>query len=288
MKWISLTVIYFFATSLTTFCNAQNLDIARRDSLNHKQIKKLKREEFRKTQDRYFIKFGVVNANLETKVEFELFDGLLNTRIGLEKNLGLPDKSTFFSGAIVHRFTPVSGLYAQYYGINRTESHVTEKDIIFHTDTIPAGTSSMAYFNTQVVSVGYLLSLKQDPNAFLGAYFNVYIMSLETGIQSDIGNINEKVKYAAPLPNFGLVAMFNLKKWLTLDANVGFFSLRLDDFDGTLYDFCGRLVFKPVKWFGINMSYQVFDIRVIFPYEDVNTTIDYNFRGPALGVNFNF
>ena len=122
----------------------------------------------------------------------------------------------------------------------------------------------------------------------MGTYFSIYYLALETGIQSDISNINEQIKYSAPLPNFGLVALFNLKKWLSLDANLGFFSLRTKDLEGTLYDFSGKLVFKPAKWFGINLSYQVFDIRVIFPFENVNTTVDYNFRGPAVGVNFDF
>ncbi len=285
VKWSFPVFIYAIFQALPSAGVAQH---QQDDSLTHKQIKKLKREEFKKTQERYFFKLGAMNARLDTEVSFEILNNFLTAKLGLEDNLGLPGKRTFFTAAFVHRFTPVSGLYTQYYGINRTENYSTEKDIIFQDDTIPAGTSSMAYFNTQVISAGYLLSLKQDPNAFLGAYINIYLMWLDTGVKSDIGSIDAKVRYAAPLPNFGLVAMFKLSKWLDLDANVGFFSLKLNDFDGTLYDFSARLVFKPAKWLGISLSYQEFDIRVSFPYEDINTTVDYNFRGPALGVNLSF
>jgi hypothetical protein len=179
-------------------------------------------------------------------------------------------------------------IYVNYYGINRTEDHETEQDIIFHSDTIPAGTKSKVFFNTQVVSMGYLLSLKQDPNAFLGAYFNLYVMWLKTGVYSDIGNIDTEVSFAAPLPNFGLVAMFRLNSWLHLEGNVGFFSLKMDDFDGTLFDFNMSLNFKPLHWLGLSVSYQEFDIRVGFPFESIYTTVDYNFRGPAVGLNFTF
>lgn len=288
MKRIGLTIFYLLAISFASTCIAQNRHDTNVDSLSHKQIKKLRRDEFKKTQERYFFKLGAVNARLATEVSFELVDGFLTAKLGLEDNLGLPSKRTFFTGTFVHRFTPASGLYVQYYGINRAETYSTDKDIIFQQDTIPAGTMGMTYFNTQVISTGYLLTLKQDLNAYLGAYFNIYLMWLDTGVKSDLGSINAKVKYAAPLPNFGLVAMFKLKKWLDLDANVGFFSLKLNDFDGTLYDFSARLVFKPARWLGISLSYQEFDIRVSFPYEDINTTVDYNFRGPAVGVNFSF
>lgn len=82
--------------------------------------------------------------------------------------------------------------------------------------------------------------------------------------------------------------MFKLKNWLILDGNVGFFALKINDFDGTLFDFSLRLNIKPNYWLGLSLSYQEFDIRVGFPFEEVYTTVDYNFRGPALGVNFTF
>jgi hypothetical protein len=258
------------------------------DSLTREQTKKMKREEFRKSTQRYFFKFAGVNARLDTKVEFDILDELLTAKVGLEDNLGLPGKRTFITAMFIHRITPASGIYVNYYGINRTEDHETERDIIFHSDTIPAGTKSKVFFNTQVVSMGYLLSLKQDPNAFLGAYFNLYLMWLQTGVSSDIGSIDTKVNFAAPLPNFGLVAMFRLNSWMHLEGNVGFFSLKMDDFGGTLFDFNMSLNFKPTNWLGLSVSYQEFDIRVGFPYDDIYTTVDYNFRGPAVGVNFTF
>ncbi len=148
MKWGCFTVFYFFVTSLTSVSIAGDINFTRSDSLSHKEIKKLKREKFRKTQSRYFIKLDAVRANLNISVDFELLDGFLNSRIGLEKNLGLPGKSTFFTGSVVHRIAPANGLYAQYYGINRTENYITVDDFTFKTDTIPAGTASLAYFNT--------------------------------------------------------------------------------------------------------------------------------------------
>lgn len=258
------------------------------DSLSKKEIRKEQRIAFKKDNDRFFLSFSSVRAKLNTTASFEVLDGFLSANVSLENNLGLPDKKSFFTGALMYRITPSSGIYGHYYGINRAESYITEEDIIFLGDTIPAGSEARGYFNTQVVSAGYLLSLLKDPDAFLGTYFNIYFMSLGTGVSSDLGNIDAKVYFTAPLPNLGLVAMFKLREWLYIKGNIGFFSIYLDEFSGSLYDFSARLIFKPLKWFGVDISYQEFDIRVEFPNDDIRTTIDYNFRGPALGLNFMF
>lgn len=113
-------------------------------------------------------------------------------------------------------------------------------------------------------------------------------MFLESGVKSDIGSINANVKMAAPLPNFGLLASFRLTKWLNMNGGVGFFSLNTKDFGGSLYNFDISLMTKPVRWLGISLSYQEFDVRVLFPSDEINTVVDYNFRGPALGLSFIF
>ncbi len=273
---------------LSTCALAQNEVPVQKDSLGKKELRRKNREAFRKDNKQIFFSFSAVYADLNTKASFDLLDEFLTANVGLESNLGLPNKKTFFTGSLMYRITPSSGVYAHYYGIDRSETYVTKEDLIFLGDTIPAGSEARSYFNTQVLSAGYLLSLLKDPNAFLGAYFNVYVMSLGTGVSSDIGNIDAKVYLTAPLPNFGILADFKLNDWLFLGGNIGFFSIYLDEFGGSIYDFNARLVFKPTHWMGLHVSYQEFDIRVEFPFEGIQTAIDYNFRGPALGFNLMF
>jgi len=45
---------------------------------------------------------------------------------------------------------------------------------------------------------------------------------------------------------------------------------------------------KPARWLGISLSYQEFDVRCLFPEDKVNTVVDYNFRGPSVGLSFIF
>lgn len=263
-----------------------------KDTVKDKETKKLLRQEeriqLRQSHNRFGLKFSYVYAFLDTEVSFELPHGNLSSTLSLEQNLGLPENSYFFTGSFLYRITPRSGIYAQYYGINRSETSQTDKDYIFKKDTIPAGTDIEVYFNTQVISAGYLLSVLRDPNAFLGFYFNIYFMILETGVKSEEESINSNVDLLAPLPNFGIVASFKLYKWLYLNGELGFFSLKTSTFGGSLHNFNLSLMARPVHWLGINISYQEFDVRMEFPSDDVNTVVDYNFRGPSLGLSFFF
>ncbi len=179
-------------------------------------------------------------------------------------------------------------VYTHYYGIYRGKDHQTDRDYIFKNDTIPKGTDLKAHFNTQVISAGYLFSVLRDPNAYLGFYFNIYFMFLDTGVKSDLGTINSNVKLAAPLPNLGLLVSFRLTKWLNLNGGLGFFSLNTKDFGGSLHNFDISLMSRPLPWLGISLTYQEFDVRLKFLSGNINTVVDYNFRGPSLGVSFIF
>ncbi len=276
----------FIFSSFPAWCQLNQ--VPQTDTLNKKQIRAQKRIDFKKIEDRNYLRIGFVHAHLDTELSFELPDRYLIAKIGLEDDFGLPGKKTFITASYINRLTPSSGIYANYYGIDRSENRHTDRDIIFKDDTIPAGVKSTGYFNTNVVSIGYLYSIKQDPDAYLGAFINIYFMWLDTGILSEIGDIDTKVRLVAPLPNVGLIAMFKLTSWLYLNGDVSFFSLYTKDFSGSLYSFSAKLLFKPTRWLAFDLSYQEFDIRVIFPYEEINTTVDYNFRGPALGMSFFF
>lgn len=262
------------------------------DSLSKKQTKKIVRKEWRhqarQNNQKYFIQTYLMYASLKSDVTFSKPGGIISATIGLEEQLKLPDHKNIITCTFLGRITPNSGVFAQYYGLNRNQTNTFDQDLIFFEDTIPAGTTSQIYFNTQMFSFGYLLSLLKKQEVFLGVYFNIIVMYLNLGVQSDIGNIDAPDEPLLPFPNFGLVAHFKLKNWLFLNGSVGFFGFRVKAMDESFYDFTIGLEFKPKTWFGISIGYQEFDVKALFPEENINVEVDYNFRGPAIGLNFSF
>ncbi len=253
-----------------------------------KEKKEIRRTELKNSHSRAIFMATYVFTELETKVNFKIPGGVLTASVGLEDNLDLPRNSSFLTGSFIYRFTPSSGLYVNYYGFNRTKTHVTDRDYYWGGDTIPAGSATSIFFKTQVISAGYLLSILKEPKSFLGAYFNVYVMPLKMGLKSDINKLNVAYEVIAPLPNFGILAMFSLTKWLTIYGNIGFFSLYVDALGGSINDFNIALLFKATKWLNFNVSIQNFYVHVVFPDQAIDTSVDYNYVGPAIGIALTF
>jgi hypothetical protein len=268
-------------------------DTATLQSLSRKRQRQIKKEmrwdEFRQSHRHFLFQGNLVYALLDTRIDFSITGTVLHAVIGLENNLNLPNKSMFVSGSFLWRFTPSSGLYLNYYGLNRSRDYATKHDLPWGGDTIPAGTPYTFFFNTQVISVGYVFSIFNKPNTFLGAYFNVYVMLIRTGLTGQNLVLTDATMNATvPLPNLGLLTMFQLTKWLSVNGNIGVFSLYTDALGGYIQDIKLSLVFKATPWLAFSVSFQKFYVHAIFPDTKVNTVVDYDFHGPSAGIVFIF
>jgi hypothetical protein len=283
----------FIKSALLFFILTLALPLSGQDSISKKEWRREQRLERRlalkQSDERLIVHGNFIYAFLSTTVTFEVGDrGILSAKLGLENNLGLDDHEFFVSSSAVYRLTPKSGIGVNYYGLSRSVTTITDQDYIFLRDTVPSGSSSRAFFNTRVFSMGYVYTLVENPNTFLGAYFNLYIMGVATGIRSDGLRINEQADVTAPLPNFGILGSFNLSPRCQIDSKLGYFSLNMPDFGGRLSNFSVNFIYYPWKWLGLSFGYEKFELRVNFEEELVNTIVEYHFRGPAFGVKMTF
>ncbi len=281
---------YLFRETLTDRLKRSDRKIEKSENKEERKKKKAEgKKVLKETHSRFLFKYDYVFANLKTRVTVNGPKGILNLSLSLEDNLQLPSRASFSSLAFVYRATLRSGLYVNYYGINRSEDVVTQEDLYFLGDTIPAGSGINTYFNTQIISAGYIFSALIKPDAYLGFYANLYVISLKTGFSIKNGDRNADLVYAMPLPNFGFVGSFKLTKWLMFYGSVGVFSLHTEDYGGVINNYNVSLEFIPTRWIAINLSYKEFNIRV---YDNIDKEIDaiveYNFSGPAIGLTFKF
>ena len=301
-KFILILVLILLTDSV--YANNYLLEPAITDSLKHanrKLTKSEKKEERKKkkaegikllkeSHSRFLISYDYVFSKLKTRVTFNGPNKILNLSLGLEDNLGLNKYASFSSIAFVYRITKHSGLYANYYGINRSKTFTAQEDLIFLGDTIPAGSSINTYFNTHIASVGYIFSALSNPDAYLGFYANLYVIILKTGITANKESRSGELNYTMPLPNIGFVGSFKLTKWLLFHGSMGVFSLNTENYGGLIYDLSIALGFKPTKWVAINLSYKEFNIRLYNNNieQQIDAIVEYNFNGPAVGLTFKF
>ena len=287
-----LRCLCLYIILLQNFDGLASINGTAKDSLSKRESRKQFRKEWRQDvhalNRRFFFRCNLIYANLETRLSFHVLGNFLTASIGIEEDLGFPDKSLLVSGSFLGRITPRSGIYAEYYGLNRSVNYLAERDIIFLKDTIPAGTTGGAFFNTRMFSAGYIFSVMKSPDSFLGIYLNALLMKLSTGMHIDYQDYNEESVAVLPNPTFGLLMAFRITDDLTFNGSVGFFAFRNNALDESLYHFNISLNYRPVSWLGLSLSYQEFDIKVIFPEENVDVQVDYNYSGPSFGIDFSF
>lgn len=279
-------ILLILLFDLPSYCQKSKVNTVA-DTISKKEKRKEAKKEIN-LKPRFRLNIGGVYSFLDTYIRFETPDNVLGVKISLEDNLGLVNSKSLVVSSLTCRITRRSGIYASYYGLNRNTTYTMNKDIPYLDELIPQGSEINAYFNTQVGTLGYLYSILTKQEAFLGAYLNVYLMTLKTGVHSNEINLNKEITLLAPLPNIGLVMYFKMYKWLGLGANIGAFYLNTDGLSGKLYNFNVDLTFTATRWLGFSLGYTTFNIQVNFPEQNYNTEIGYNFRGPSAGVFFKF
>ena len=72
-------------------------------------------------------------------------------------------------------------------------------------------------------------------------------------------------------------------------GSIGVFSLNTEDYGGLISNYNLSLGIIPTRWLAINLSYTEFNIRVYNNIEkEIDAIVEYNFRGPAIGLSFKF
>lgn len=260
-----------------------------KDSETTKNIRIEKRKQARKNlTDRFRIGLYTTNSSINSSIRFELPSSLVSFQIDLEDHLGLDDKKMIYFGTIVYRITPKSGINALYYSLNRKSTIVLNRDIIFLGDTIHKDEVLETYMNTSIYSIGYIFSILTDQKSFLGAFINLYIATARIGISSKLFEYQNSAQYFAATPNIGFIASFKLTRWMSLSGGLGLFFLNTPDWGGTFHDAQIVLDVFPVKYVGLSIGYQVFDLKGEFVEQNYNAYLNYNINGPTFGLKFIF
>lgn len=243
----------------------------------------VKIKEFR---PRFALSIQGMYAFLDTELRFITPKGLFSFQVNFEDNLKMVEQSWIFSTSMIYRITESSGIYAMYYRLSRKHTFVLQDDIIVPDDTLTTGSKVSPFFNTEVYSLGYLFTILQKEKVFLGSFFNLYIMNINTGFESNLEAFNKQYRFLAPFPNFGLITDFYVSDWMHISGSIGiFFVNEINGVGGKINDFNFAITFLPIKNWGISMGFQVMDILVYSKEDDYKMEIYYNFKGPSVSIN---
>jgi hypothetical protein len=232
--------------------------------------------------------FYVVN---KTNVQVEQ-NGSSSTDIDLEKDLGINREVGTFLANFEWQISRRSRINLNYYNVNRSSTHILQKDIIFEDNTYHADSTVHSFFNTTIYQFSYGYAILSKPKYEAGVFIGTHIMSARTGISIYGANAGTGTQnnfgFTAPLPDLGLWGGWAVSDRFAINADISFFALNLNSNSGRLLAFNLNFTYKLIDQLDLTLGYTGLDFKVDVVKKDVTGNIKWGYNGPALTVNFSF
>lgn len=214
--------------------------------------------------------------------------------INLEDKLGFDDSDSLFRLDGYWRFFRKHRLEFGYYEFNRDASVVLSEQIKIGDEVFPIDARASSNLDLAIYTIDYLYSFLQGEKweiaGGLGAYW--VDIAFSVGASLDVNNqpivggpFFESTDVNGPLPFLTLSFEYYITpKWLVL-VKGGYFQLEVDDIDGKLITFGGKLEYQFTRMFGLGVGYDSFRIDADAEDGELIADIEYKFSGfQAYGI----
>jgi hypothetical protein len=228
---------------------------------------------------------GAFFAEVDTSMRWDS-SIIPGTDIGLESTLGMDDNSSSFNGEFEWRFFNRNALKFRYFKLTRDGSGDAPFNLIVNGITIPINAQVDSFFDAEVLALAYNFAFIKRDNLMIDVGLGLSIQDLSFGIAAENIDFRERGDVTAPLPTitFGLDWAIT-PQWIAR-LDLGYFDLKLDNIRGQITEFRGGIVWKPWKSVGFELAYNYFDVetKVTSPEGDFEGKLNYDFKGPLIGI----
>ena len=251
------------------------------------------------TGGRLEIGAGYFAPDLDTKIIVTGTSGDVGTGISFEKNLGLDDNDGTGLLYVDWRFFKRHSLSYRYFELQRSATTTSSVSIAVGGEIFDINLPIQSFFDITANEIAYSYSLMFDQKKELYVGLGISVQDLELGIQGTMSSpnpgaiINSTLKSTAPLPtlNIGFNYAFS-ENWL-FQSRLGWLAVDLDlesdaDLSGEIINANAGILWKAFNNVSFFVDYQVFDVNVDVADEGKKFALDYDYKGPVLGVSVNF
>jgi len=194
------------------------------------------------------------------------------------------------------RFKERHHLRMMYTDYGKSSTRSLEQDIEWNGELIPVNASATASLGFEIVELAYEYDFARSPDRDLvlsaGVHYTTFDASIRATIDSPVGGgsetVGSKASVDAPLPVFGARGMWYLGSNFYLDAQIQYFALAIDQYDGSLVNYRGAVIWQPRKWIGIGAGFDSFNVDVKVDGDNLKGRLDWTYQGPQVFFNFAF
>jgi len=237
--------------------------------------------------DKWALDLGLYSPKVKTSGSLNNATLGTGTSISFEDDLGLADRDTMgaFLGRV--RLGQRWRIEAEYFGLERSGSRAINKTINWGSNTYNVGTVVTTEFSSDIyrVSGGYsfIKDTQRECGVALGLHVTDFAVSLgATGVGVKAGDVT------APLPTVGAYGAYAFTpKWL-LSGRMDYFSLKIDEYDGSLVNFTAGIDYRFHRNFGVGVGYRYVDYELEATKASFTGNLTYKFNGPVFYVTGSF
>jgi len=194
------------------------------------------------------------------------------------------------------RFKERHHLRFMYTDYGKSSTRTLERDIEWNGEILPVSASATARLGFEIIELAYEYDFARSPDRDLvlsaGVHYTTFEASIRATVDSPVGggseSIGSKASVDAPLPVFGARGMWRLGRNFYLDAQVQYFALAIDQYDGSLVNYRAALIWQPKTWIGLGAGFDSFNIDVKVDGDRLNGELDWTYQGPQVFFNFAF
>jgi hypothetical protein len=254
-------------------------------------VSALASEESPVGKDKFKLSVGGFFPAIDSQLKVDSKEFGKGTVIDLEDDLGFDEDVKLGRIEGYWRFAPKHRFYLGYYGFSRDVQKTLETEIEWDDKVFEVGAELQSEWDIDFVYGKYGYSFfqgdKWELSGSLGLYYlkNVIRVRGEARIEGNGGEeeaseeVIEEASLDLPIPLFGLTAEYYITpKWRFI-GNVSYFTISLDEWDGSVFDFSANLEYLFHKNFGIGTGYLYFDADVERDRETRISHLDYTYQG---------
>jgi len=245
--------------------------------------------------DRFTISGEAFFPKIDTKVRLDASDGTPGTTIDFEQNLNMSDSETLPALGFAWRFAKKHQLVAGIFDLSRSGSAISTTEIRFGDEVFQIDLPIASFFDVRVTSVGYSYSFIFDEKKELALSAGLSVQDIKFGLvgTGGLGLIEQESGLTAPLPAFGLTGGYAFTdKWI-FRGGVGVFGFSLsisdeDELSGEIINAKAAIQHNTFENFHFGLAYSYFDVNAEFRSSSRLNSVEYQYHGPTLSVDWVF
>lgn len=249
-----------------------------------------------RADDTFFLKGGAFISDINGSFRIDGNAGTIGSDVSLEKDLGLSGTSVGPYALAGWRFSKHWRFEFEYFTLSREGNAVIDRQITVGDTVYPVNASINSGIFTDIYrfSVGwsFLHGNDYEFGANLGIYLNDFGAYVEG--QGSIGGVGsatlqrEQRNQLVPLPTLGLYGRYDIDKTWSLNGRVDYFSVKIDQYKGSIIDVSGGISARVTKNLGLGVDFRYVDYGLRATADKFTGQVNYNFYGPFLFVELGF